>query len=170
MPHTGVTRNKKSLRRYLLPMSALAVVLLLAIVAAVIASGLLTTTSPSSSPSKFSPKISPPITPLSALTTLITNVNDGQEAKVTSEPVALPSPGTHAHGRPLVFEANGQTYFAYTETTKPDFNTTPQQTAASMIIIKATVTNPSLSPANIDKSGELVDIRFNTVGYSVGDK
>ncbi len=104
--------------------------------------------------------------PLSVLTTLITSMDSGASATVTASSVSVPGPISTAQARPIVFTANGQTYFAYTQGHAPNFNLTPSQTANTMAIVSATVSGPTLTSAHLDKSNNLVDPNFQVVGYS----
>ncbi|MDB5185202.1 MAG: hypothetical protein JWN38_1010 [Candidatus Saccharibacteria bacterium] len=115
------------------------------------------------------PVIAPAATPLSTLTKIITNINANVGTNYTTlKKVTVPGPITDGTAQPLVFTLNGQMYFAYTQTTPPNFNTTAATTAASMAIVKATVSNPALETVHIDKSGNLVDEYLVKVGYSTG--
>lgn len=131
-----------------------------------------TTTSQSTSNSAPAPAPTPAAppaqTPLSVLTTLITNLDNGAQVNVTATPVTVPGPISNAQARPIVFTANGQTYFAYHQGSAANFNESASQTAGSMAIVNATVNNPSLVQAHLDKAGNLVDpnISGTLVGYS----
>lgn len=121
-------------------------------------------------PETNTPSPVPTQTPLSALTTVIDNLESGQSADITLNAVLIPGPITDATGQPIVFTANGQTYFAYTQEQEPNFNTTPSQTASTMAIVPEPATDNDLvlSLANLDKSGILVDENGLAVGYSSG--
>lgn len=121
------------------------------------------TTTPAPSPP-------PSQTPLSVLTTLITNLDNGAQVNITASAVSVPGPISTAQARPIVFTANGQVYFAYHQGSAANFTTTPSQTANSMAIVNATVNNPSLVQAHLDKSSNLVDPNISSylVGYSTG--
>jgi len=82
----------------------------------------------------------------------------------------IPGPISDATGQPIVFTANGQTYFAYTQEQQPNFNTTPAQTASTMAIVAepAADSGVALSQAHLDKTGILVDEDELAVGYSSG--
>ncbi len=105
---------------------------------------------------------------INALTSLITNMENGSQANVTANNVSVPGPITTAQARPIVFTYNGQTYFAYRQGQPADFNTTPSQTANSMAIVTATVNGAALTQAHLDKANNLVDPDFQVVGYSTG--
>jgi hypothetical protein len=128
------------------------------------------TTTTTTSTTSSSPTPQPTAqTPLSALTAIITGLDNGTGfANVTSTSVTVPGPISNAQARPIVFTVNGQTYFAYTQGQEPNFNTTPAQTANSMAVVSATVSNPSLTQGHIDKTNLLVDENEEAVGYSTG--
>lgn len=129
-----------------------------------------TPTTPSSTPAT-SPASSTPAaqTPLSVLTTIIANLQSGSaEADVTANSVTVPGPISNAQARPIVFSVNGQTYFAYTQTTAPNFNLTAAQTASTMAVVKATVSSPALVKAYLDKTNNLTDANFHSDGFSTG--
>jgi hypothetical protein len=129
-------------------------------------------TSPTSGPTTSSPAAAPaPVqTPLSVLTTLITNLDSGAQVNVTAAAVNVPGPISTAQARPIVFTANGQVYFAYHQGSPANYTATPSQSASSMAIVNATVSNPSLVQAHLDKSANLVDPNISgyLVGYSTG--
>jgi|GEM_PF-4198882 len=128
-----------------------------------------TTTPTSGTPSSGNTTPTPTPTPLSVLTALI---SDWESAKsfpsVTANSVTVPGPISNAQARPIVFSADGQTYFAYTQGHWPDFTVTPSQTAGSMAIVTATVSSPSLVQGHLDKANNLVDPNSVAVGYSTG--
>lgn len=81
--------------------------------------------------------------------------------------VSLTGSGTGTYlGRPIVFTLNGQTYFAYTQDTPPNFGTSPSVTAASMTIVSTSDSGVNLSPAHIDSSDNLINANGVEVGYS----
>ena len=125
---------------------------------------------PTSSSTTTTTAPTPTVTPLSALTTIITNLNNNtaQAAQVTSTSVDVAGPIGTAHARPIVFSVNGTVYFAYTQGTKPKFSQTAAQTAGSMAITTGSLSGLSLLQAHIDKSGNLVDENFVAVGFSTG--
>ena len=113
----------------------------------------------------------PPQTPLSALTTVISDLESGQSVNITASSVVIPGPISDATGQPIVFVANNQTYFAYTQEQEPDFiNATPAQTASTMAIVSEPESDSgiALSPAYLDKGGILVNPDQVAVGYSTG--
>ena len=118
-------------------------------------------TTPSSTPSN------PTIFPLSALTTIITDLQNGESTQVAASVISIPGPIGNALGQPIVFSLYGQTYFAYRQDQFPNFNTSPEQTANSMAIVDATQ-NVNLVSAYLDKSGLLVDPDQQAVGFSSG--
>lgn len=126
------------------------------------------TSQPSSSTPVSNPKT--PQSPLAVLTTLIANLDNGSQINVTASPVTVPGPITDAKARPIVFTANGQTYFAYTQGKAPDFTASASTTANTMAVVNATVSNPPLVQAHLDKVGNLVDPNFSDtlVAYSQG--
>ncbi|HWT55711.1 MAG TPA: hypothetical protein VN031_01615 [Candidatus Microsaccharimonas sp.] len=133
------------------------------------------TTSPSktstSNSTSTAPASTPPAapTPLSVLTALITSLQNGTaEAQVTASAVAVAGPISTAQARPIVFTANGQTYFAYTQGTAPDFNQSASAVAASMAITTGSTSGVSLVSAGLDKAGKLTSIDYQYVGYSTG--
>jgi cytoskeletal protein RodZ len=107
-------------------------------------------------------------TPLSVLTAIIADLEKGISANVTLNSVTVPGPIGNATARPLVFTFDGQQYFAYTQGTAPNFSLTAAQTANTMAIVKATVNNPPLITAYIDKSNNLTDPNFHLDGFSTG--
>jgi len=123
-------------------------------------------------PSKTTPSPTPTpttVTALSTLTDLLQTLIKGGTANVTASAVTIPGPKTDATGQPLVFTFNGVTYFAYNQGTAPNFDKyTPAQLAASFALVKATVNNPALSPAHVDKNTNLVDANGTAVGFSTG--
>lgn len=123
------------------------------------------TTSPNPNPS---PTPSPAETPLHALTTIIADLENGISAQVTANSVDVPGPISTAQARPIVFTVNGQVYFAYTQGTPPNFNTSPSQTASSMAIVSATVSGAPLISAYLDKTNGLTDPNYHSDGYSTG--
>jgi len=124
---------------------------------------------PSSSSGSSAPATTPTQTPLSALTAIITDLDNGTaSANVTASSVTVPGPISNATARPIVFSVNGQTYFAYTQEQEPIFSTSASQTANSMAIVSATVGGPTLTQAHLDKTGILVDENEEAVGYSTG--
>jgi hypothetical protein len=130
-------------------------------------------TTPSQAPGTSVANNTPPTpseTPLSALTAVITYLEEGQSADITASSVVIPGPIGDATGQPIVFIANNQTYFAYTQEQEPNFNTTPAQTAATMAIVvePAADSGVTLSQAHLDKTGLLVDENELAVGYSTG--
>lgn len=131
------------------------------------------TASTGSSPASSSTPAATPAptqTPLSVLTTLITNLDNGAQVSITTSAVTVPGPISNAQARPIVFTANGKVYFAYRQGSAPNFTTSASQTASSMAIVAATVSNPPLEQAHLDKAANLVDpnISNNLVGYSQG--
>lgn len=116
------------------------------------------------------PAPTPSQTPLSVLTSLISALDNGSQLNVTASSVSVPGPITSAQARPIVFTANGQVYFAYTQGHAPNFTTSAAQTAGTMAIVNATVSNPPLVQAHLDKAANLVDPNSSgyLVGYSVG--
>lgn len=133
------------------------------------------TTSPSktstSNSTSTAPASTPPAapTPLSVLTALITSLQNGTaEAQVTASAVAVAGPISTAQARPIVFTANGQTYFAYTQGTAPDFNQSASAVAASMAITTGSTSGVLLVSAGLDKAGKLTSIDYQYVGYSTG--
>ncbi|MDB5170715.1 MAG: hypothetical protein JWO35_409 [Candidatus Saccharibacteria bacterium] len=106
-------------------------------------------------------------TPLSVLTAIIANLQNGISADVTASTIAVPGPIGTAQARPIVFTANGQAYFAYTQGQKPNFNMTPSQTASTMAIVTASQ-NVAFVKAHLDKLNNLVDPDITAVGYSTG--
>lgn len=122
-------------------------------------------TVPASTPPPVQPQ-----TPLSVLTSVIAGLGNGQATQTTTANVAIPGPISTTQGRPIVFTANGQTYFAYTQGQKPNFNTTPAQTASTMAIVAepASDSGVTLTSAYLDKGSILVDPDQTAVGYSTG--
>lgn len=108
-----------------------------------------------------------PLTPLSALTNIITNLDNGVSTQVTASAVTIPGPISNATGRPIVFSVSGQTYYAYTQEQEPNFSTTAAQTASTMAIVNGTK-GVSVTPAYLDKGGILVDPNQVAVGFSTG--
>jgi hypothetical protein len=111
----------------------------------------------------------PVITPLSALTSIISGLQNGTvQATVPAGNVTVPGPISDAQARPIVFTVNGQRYFAYTQGSKPDFSLSASQLANSMALVP-TSTNPSLVWAYIDKAGFLTAYDLSGyVGFSTG--
>ncbi len=108
-------------------------------------------------------------TALSTLISIITKLKNGSaDAKVTTSSVEVPGPISTAHARPNVFTLNGKTFFAYTQTYAPDFSQSASTLANQMSLISATVKNPALTSAHLDKSGNLVDASIVAVGFSTG--
>jgi hypothetical protein len=126
-----------------------------------------TPTSSSSSSSSSSTPAAPAATPLSTLTSIISSLDVGGTANVTASTVTVPGPITNATARPIVFSLNGQTYYAYTQESPPNFNTSASQTASSMALVTASA-GASLTTGHLDKTGILVDQNEAAVGYSTG--
>ena len=128
-----------------------------------------TATTPTSN-SNPSPEQTPIATssPLGVLASLIDSIQNGTQGQVTTSSVAVAGPVSTAHARPLVFTAQGKTYYAYTQGVKPNFNQDALKLAQSMAITPLSGTKPALTYAHLDKSGNLVDSNFALVGYSTG--
>lgn len=112
---------------------------------------------------------------LTQLTKVITNLDNGGAATITSNRVELSGPTGEAEGQPIVFkvkEENGknQTYFAFTQDGLPNFDQKePIDTAANMAIVKKpTREHIELTKAHLNKAGELVGPKDEAVGFSVG--
>lgn len=108
-----------------------------------------------------------PVTPLSALTAVIYNLHHGVSTSVTSADVAVPGPISTAQARPIVFTANGQTYFAYRQGQAPNFDVSDSDTANSMAIVQASGSY-TLTSAYLDKVNKLTTPDYHYVGYSTG--
>jgi len=116
------------------------------------------------------PTPAPVQTPLSALTDLISDLLvNRKQANITANPVTVAGPISDAIARPIVFTANGQTYFAYHQGSAIKFNMSASELANSMAITIATG-NPLLELSGIGKVGYLVDSNSMNylVGYSIG--
>jgi hypothetical protein len=120
--------------------------------------------------SSASPPTQTTVTPLSALTSVISGLDNGVAAQITASNVTLAGPIGNAQGQPIVFTANGETYFAYTQGQKPNFNQSASATASSMAIMAEPSSDSGvvLASANLDKGGILVDSNQEAVGYSTG--
>jgi cytoskeletal protein RodZ len=127
------------------------------------------TSSPSAATSNSSPVSA--TSPLSVLTSIIAGLDNGsQSAQVTVSNVTIPGPIRDATGRPIVFSINGKQYFAYSQSSAPNFNQSASATAGTMAIIPATVSITSFSQTHLDKANNLVDENSSglNVGYSSG--
>jgi Tfp pilus assembly protein PilE len=126
-----------------------------------------TPSSTSSTSSASASPAAPAATPLSTLTGIISSLDSGGSANVTANSVTVPGPISNATARPIVFTLNGQTYYAYTQGSEPNFNTSASQTASTMAIV-TTSAGASLTTGHLDKTGILVDQNEMAVGYSTG--
>lgn len=124
--------------------------------------------SSSGSGSSSSTTTKPTVTPLSALTTLIAGLQSGNNINVTASSVTVAGPVGNASARPIVFTANGVSYFAYHQGSAADFTQSAATVAGTMAITQASG-SPALAPAYLDKSADLVDASSSVVGYSTGD-
>ena len=117
---------------------------------------------------KLSSTPSSTVTPLSALTAVLANLLNGGTAQVTANTVAVPGPITTAQAQPIVFTANGHSYYAYRQGQAPDFNASASSIANTMAIVTANTSGVALSGAHLDKAGNLVDANSHAAGYSIG--
>jgi hypothetical protein len=113
--------------------------------------------------------------PVDALTHVIEKLKEGKSVDVTTEPIMLSGASSGiAKGRPIEFKDGDQTYLAYTQLTKPGFDTSARQTAESMAIIDLQLpsdagSGPSVTQAHLNAHHVLVDASTHTpVGFAVG--
>ncbi|MCL4357541.1 hypothetical protein M1512_01435 [Patescibacteria group bacterium] len=105
------------------------------------------------------------------LTNLVVRLDKGGEVTVTAKEIDIPGPIDEAKGSPIVFKANGQTYFAFTQDHTPNFNQKrPADVARDMAVVEQPSTDPhiQLEYAHLNKAGTLVDENGMPVGYSAG--
>jgi hypothetical protein len=110
-------------------------------------------------------------TPFSVLTGIVASLDKGGQAKVAAKEIKIPGPINEAKGKPIVFKADGQTYFAYTQETEPNFNQKrPADVEGDMAIVKEPTVDDHmpLEYAHLDKIGELVNEDDALVGFSTG--
>lgn len=113
--------------------------------------------------------------PLDVLTTVITKLEKGKSVEVTTKPIELAGSidGT-VEGHPIVFKVGDQTYFAFRQGSKPNFNTSPEETASTMRIMDAQFpsddTKISVTEAHLNEKRVLLENRDHTaVGYAIGE-
>ena len=92
---------------------------------------------------------------------------NGNNITVTASPVTLPGPISDGTGIPIVFNFDGQNYYAYRQETPPDFSTTAAAAAGTMAIVVGSSSVPT-TQAYLDKIGELVNPDYQLVGYNIG--
>ena len=106
---------------------------------------------------------------LSILTEVIGNFETkGAPLNVTRDVVTVSGPINNATARPIVFGYHDTLYFAYSQTTAPNFKLSPSDTAKTMAIMPANTPSIAQVSAHLDKVGNLVDPNSALVGYSIG--
>ena len=110
-------------------------------------------------------------TPFKVLTGIVADLEKGGQVKVPDHNIHIPGPIETSVGRPVVFKDGRQTYFAYTQGQKPNFDQKrPADVAGEMAIIKEPTTDKHipLEEAHLNKLGELINENEMGVGYSKG--
>ena len=109
--------------------------------------------------------------PIEVLTGIIASLQQGGQINVAANDISIPGPINNAKGAPIIFKANGQTYFAYSQE-KPIVYTqkSAADIAGSMAIVKAGANeiNTPTTLAYLNKVGEMINENEVAVGYSVG--
>jgi hypothetical protein len=112
--------------------------------------------------------------PQQALARVITQLEEGKAAQVTTAPVKLAGSIGVAVGRPIIFKDGDQSYFAYTQGTQPNFSTSPEETASTMAIVDVQLpsdagTKIPVTEAHLNAKHVLTeDGDHAPVGYALG--